>query len=206
MLVTGITVTTPLPRRVAVALALSLLTTTAGRRLSASLPREGSKSATRISPLSTSQPVAECGLPNLVLAGFGPLLPGFRVVTLEVWVHPVSPLPAWSQSVLIVQGPTQAYVLGKEVDASVTLGLGDKATLELMHSEALDEDPNRAGRSHLGRPIYRPDEVPADADVILALPPAVAESVWRRLGGGAVQYHRPPGFPRSDPVGSPAIR
>ena len=49
---------------------------------------------------------------------------------------------------------TQAYVLGKEVDASVTLGLGDKATLDLMHSEALDEDPNRArlalaGAEHL---------------------------------------------------------
>jgi glyoxylase-like metal-dependent hydrolase (beta-lactamase superfamily II) len=49
---------------------------------------------------------------------------------------------------------TQAYVLGQEVDAPVSLGLGDKATMDLMHSDALAEDPNRArlelaGAGHL---------------------------------------------------------
>jgi glyoxylase-like metal-dependent hydrolase (beta-lactamase superfamily II) len=49
---------------------------------------------------------------------------------------------------------TQAYVVGQEVDAHVSLGLGDKATMDLMHSDALDEDPNRArlalaGAEHL---------------------------------------------------------
>lgn len=49
---------------------------------------------------------------------------------------------------------TQAYVLGREVGAHVSLGLGDKASMDLMHSEALDEDPNRArlelaGAGHL---------------------------------------------------------
>ena len=37
---------------------------------------------------------------------------------------------------------TQAYVVGQEVGAGVALGLGDKATMDLMHSDALDEDPN----------------------------------------------------------------
>jgi len=37
---------------------------------------------------------------------------------------------------------TQASVVGREVGARVVLGLGDKATMDLMHSEDLDEDPN----------------------------------------------------------------
>jgi glyoxylase-like metal-dependent hydrolase (beta-lactamase superfamily II) len=37
---------------------------------------------------------------------------------------------------------TQAYVVGREVGAGVALGLGDKATMDLMHSDALEEDPN----------------------------------------------------------------
>ena len=49
---------------------------------------------------------------------------------------------------------TQASVVGREVGAHVCLGLGDKATMDLMHSEALNEDPNRArlalaGAEHL---------------------------------------------------------
>ena len=38
---------------------------------------------------------------------------------------------------------TQASVVGREVGAHVALGLGDKATMDLMHSDALNEDPNR---------------------------------------------------------------
>ena len=37
---------------------------------------------------------------------------------------------------------TQASVVGREVGAHVVLGLGDKATMDLMHSDALNEDPN----------------------------------------------------------------
>ena len=37
---------------------------------------------------------------------------------------------------------TQASVIGREVGAHVVLGLGDKATMDLMHSDALSEDPN----------------------------------------------------------------
>jgi glyoxylase-like metal-dependent hydrolase (beta-lactamase superfamily II) len=37
---------------------------------------------------------------------------------------------------------TQASVIGSEVGAPVSLGLGDKATMDLMHSDALDADPN----------------------------------------------------------------
>jgi glyoxylase-like metal-dependent hydrolase (beta-lactamase superfamily II) len=37
---------------------------------------------------------------------------------------------------------TQAYVVGKEVGARVSLGIGDKATLELMHDDGLNSDPS----------------------------------------------------------------
>jgi glyoxylase-like metal-dependent hydrolase (beta-lactamase superfamily II) len=39
---------------------------------------------------------------------------------------------------------TQAYVVGNEVGAPVSLGIGDKATMDLMHDPALDSDPNVA--------------------------------------------------------------
>jgi len=37
---------------------------------------------------------------------------------------------------------TQASVIGAEIGAPVSLGLGDKATMDLMHSDALSADPN----------------------------------------------------------------
>jgi glyoxylase-like metal-dependent hydrolase (beta-lactamase superfamily II) len=37
---------------------------------------------------------------------------------------------------------TQASVVGREVGAPVALGLGDKATMDLMHDDVLNEDPN----------------------------------------------------------------
>jgi len=39
---------------------------------------------------------------------------------------------------------TQAYVVGKEVGAHVVLGLGDKASMDLMHDDSLHGDPNLA--------------------------------------------------------------
>src|ERR1700749_1299830 len=54
--VTGTTVTTPRPRRVALALAASLLTTTAGRVVLASELRAGSKLTVTISPRRTQFP------------------------------------------------------------------------------------------------------------------------------------------------------
>ena len=39
---------------------------------------------------------------------------------------------------------TQASVIGREVGAHVSLGLGDKATMDLMHDDSLNENPNSA--------------------------------------------------------------
>ena len=37
---------------------------------------------------------------------------------------------------------TQAYVVGREVGAPVSLGLGDKASMDLMHDDGVRRDPN----------------------------------------------------------------
>jgi SAM-dependent methyltransferase len=45
----------------------------------------------------------------------------------------------------------------------------------------VDEDPGRVGRSHLGRPIYHPRDVPDGSRVFVAMPPAQAKIVGERL-------------------------
>ncbi len=45
----------------------------------------------------------------------------------------------------------------------------------------VDEDPNRIGKSHLGRPILGPDALPRNATVFVALPPPLADEVAARL-------------------------
>ncbi len=95
---------------------------------------------------------------------------------------------------------TQASVVGREVGAHVSLGIGDKATMDLMHSDVLNEDPNMdrlraAGAEGLaegwrammpeGRPPMddygMPDEW-LDRDLVIDLGP-------RRLGAVSTPGH-----------------
>jgi SAM-dependent methyltransferase len=46
----------------------------------------------------------------------------------------------------------------------------------------VDEDPHRAGRQYLGRPIYAPAQVPPGGRVFIALPHPIAAHVRERLG------------------------
>ena len=48
----------------------------------------------------------------------------------------------------------------------------------------VDEDVNRIGRTHLGRPILAPSAVPPRATVFVALPQPLADAVAARLGHG----------------------
>jgi 2-polyprenyl-3-methyl-5-hydroxy-6-metoxy-1,4-benzoquinol methylase len=59
----------------------------------------------------------------------------------------------------------------------------------------VDEDPSRNGRSHFGRPILQPKDVPADAVVYLAFVPEVAAAIRNRLGGLASRLIVPPAAP-----------
>ena len=68
-------------------------------------------------------------------------------------------------------------IFGTSVAATwLTAGLGNDVEF------FVDEDPAREGRTHLGRPILRPDQIPADAVVYLAFVPEVSELIRGRLG------------------------
>ena len=56
----------------------------------------------------------------------------------------------------------------------------------------VDEDPNRVGRTYLGRPVYAPADVPAGTRVFVGLPPAVAAGICSRLATPDVTF-LPPG-------------
>ena len=56
----------------------------------------------------------------------------------------------------------------------------------------VDEDPARAGNTHLGRPIFRPSQVPAGSTIFLALDPATASAISSRWSHPSAQYVEPP--------------
>jgi trans-aconitate methyltransferase len=74
----------------------------------------------------------------------------------------------------------------------LTEALGDRIRFYV------DEDPDRVGKTHLGRPIYQPSDVPEGSRVFIALPTPIAESLCRRLGSDAVEYRSPPRLPARD--------
>ena len=60
-----------------------------------------------------------------------------------------------------------------------------------MVSFFVDEDPSRIGRSHLGKPILAPRDVPESADVFVPLIPTTARVVSERLSGQYGRYFTP---------------
>jgi SAM-dependent methyltransferase len=56
----------------------------------------------------------------------------------------------------------------------------------------VDEDPNRAGRTHLNRPVLSPDQVPSGSVVFMALTPRIAAQVAARVRNGTADYRLPP--------------
>lgn len=56
----------------------------------------------------------------------------------------------------------------------------------------VDEDPNRIGRTHMGKPIYHPEDVPKGSNVFIALPWKVANSICQRLSHLGVTFYLPP--------------
>jgi len=55
----------------------------------------------------------------------------------------------------------------------------------------VDEDPNRAGRTYLGRPVHAPASVPEGSRVFVGLPPAVASGIASRLARPGVEFLLP---------------
>jgi hypothetical protein len=56
----------------------------------------------------------------------------------------------------------------------------------------VDEDPNRIGQAHLGKPIFSPAQIPLGSDVLLPMPPLLAGPVAERLSKGRGRIHEPP--------------
>jgi len=55
----------------------------------------------------------------------------------------------------------------------------------------VDEDPNRAGRSYLGRPVLAPADVPPGSRVYVGLPPVVSSGIATRLARPGVTFLLP---------------
>jgi SAM-dependent methyltransferase len=56
----------------------------------------------------------------------------------------------------------------------------------------VDEDESRVGRKHMGRPIFRPQQIPAGANVFVALAPAIAVVIAERLASLPCTLVAPP--------------
>ena len=56
----------------------------------------------------------------------------------------------------------------------------------------VDEDPHRAGRTYLGKPVHAPADIPQESRVFVGLPPAVAAGICARLARAGVEFI-PPG-------------
>jgi len=55
----------------------------------------------------------------------------------------------------------------------------------------VDEDPNRAGRTYLGRTVHAPADVPAGSRVYVGLPPVVSSGIATRLARPGITFLLP---------------
>lgn len=56
----------------------------------------------------------------------------------------------------------------------------------------VDEDTNRIGQEHLGKPVYHPNAIPADCHVFVALTPEIATNIVNRWSHLPATLHVPP--------------
>lgn len=68
----------------------------------------------------------------------------------------------------------------------------------------VDEDPQRVGRTILGRPIIAPDRIPPGDTVVLPFPPGIARSIAARLRGLPVHAVLPPDLDGAPAAGESA--
>jgi 2-polyprenyl-3-methyl-5-hydroxy-6-metoxy-1,4-benzoquinol methylase len=56
----------------------------------------------------------------------------------------------------------------------------------------VDEDPNRIGRTQMGKPIYSPSQAPTDVDILMPMRQEVAEAIAQRLQSYRLRLVVPP--------------
>lgn len=102
--------------------------------------------------------------------------------------HQVNWLFAQIQSATtLAQSSPRFGVFGTSISATWLAGLlGDKVAF------FVDEDEERIGRQHMGRPILAADAIADNSDIFVPLIPNVAASVVQRLSRPGVRFQAPP--------------
>jgi SAM-dependent methyltransferase len=115
-----------------------------------------------------------------------------------------SPRPFSTSPLSSVQGSLQwleaVVETARTVAAGRPLGIfGTSIAATWLFSELadaigffVDEDPDRTGKSFLGRPVYSPAEAPNHSHIYIALTTNLAEAIKNRLARPEVTYHVPP--------------
>lgn len=85
------------------------------------------------------------------------------------------------------QASDRIGIFGTSISGSwLASALGDRVQF------FVDEDPNRIGRSHLGKPIYSPAQAPGDMDILMPMRPEVATVIAARLVPNQLKLTIPP--------------
>jgi len=88
---------------------------------------------------------------------------------------------------MVCDGATAFGLFGTSIAASwLAAQLGDQVRF------FVDEDTNRAGKAHLGKPVLLPRDVPSSSVVLLSLAPALADAVRARLDYLPITIVQPP--------------
>jgi len=88
------------------------------------------------------------------------------------------------------QVPARIGIFGTSISGTwLASALGDRAHF------FVDEDPNRIGRTHLGKPIYSPAQAPGDMDILMPMQPEVATAIAARLLPHRLRLMIPPVLP-----------
>lgn len=118
--------------------------------------------------------------------------PGYRPAQGEEIFHRMTGYIEWLKRLVrgaseLARGARPLGIFGTSIAATWLAG-----QLEERVSFFVDEDESRIGKSHLGRPIVRPGEIPSGGVVYLALAPGVADAIAARLAPLACTLVTPP--------------
>lgn len=113
---------------------------------------------------------------------------------------PNDPAAAWTRVAASIAWLRQTADRLRDLGSTCPLGLfGTSIAGTWLAAEAgdhihffVDEDPNRAGSTYLGKPVYAPANMPPGSRVFVGLPPAVAAGICARLARAGVDLI-PPG-------------
>jgi len=166
--------------------------------------------ASHLTPATTAWIVATAGYQ--VVPGPADGLPKETTVIARGAASPVEPGPAVDPAAMLaftaacVDWLTAVRDQAREAAGEGVFGLFGTSIaatwlcgeLEAAVRFFVDEDLHRIGQTHLGRPVYHPEQVPAGSEVYLALTPEVAAAVQRHAGisDGPAVYHAPPPLPQ----------